>query len=180
MENGLAKLSLDDKEEEILQAHNESDTAKDIYDSNGKRRSYRDGMGFVAKSVVNESYHNRKTVNRPCFGVKLWGDLEYMRGNSYKIQDQMDIEHDLEDCPIKGGYEKKRSKRGNGNHGGSKMTNSLGVKDGRLSEQDYLFIDGCQGARQLVTMKILCWNIRGLGTPRAIIRLRHTLNVYNS
>ncbi|KAH1130175.1 hypothetical protein J1N35_001553 [Gossypium stocksii] len=32
IENGLAELSLDDKKEEILQAHNESDTAKDIYD----------------------------------------------------------------------------------------------------------------------------------------------------
>ncbi|KAG8480363.1 hypothetical protein CXB51_024573 [Gossypium anomalum] len=52
-------------------------------------------------------------------------------GDSSKIQGQSNMDYDLEECTIEGGDGKKRSKKDNGNHSVSIVTNSLVIRDGR-------------------------------------------------
>ncbi|KAG8482089.1 hypothetical protein CXB51_027072 [Gossypium anomalum] len=61
------------------------------------------------------------------------------------------------------------------------------LKDSPWTFNNHLFLinklqwgkDPFKEASRPVTMKILSWNVRGLGRPRTIRRLRHTLKVHN-
>ncbi|KAG8486545.1 hypothetical protein CXB51_020029 [Gossypium anomalum] len=45
-------------------------------------------------------------------------------------------------------------------------------------KSDPFIIGGCQEASRPVAMKILSWNVRGLGNPRTVRRLRHSLKLH--
>ncbi|KAA3460834.1 BEACH domain-containing lvsC [Gossypium australe] len=53
------------------------------------------------------------------------------------------------------------------------------LEDEEIENREASTIGGCQGASRPVTMKILSWNIRGLGNPQAVRRLRHSLKLHN-
>ncbi|KAA3472243.1 reverse transcriptase [Gossypium australe] len=49
----------------------------------------------------------------------------------------------------------------------------------KFDREESFIIGGCQEASRPVTMKILSWNVRGLGNQRTIQRLRQTLKTHN-
>ncbi|MBA0751780.1 hypothetical protein Gogos_000681 [Gossypium gossypioides] len=79
-----------------------------------------------------EGKRDSRTRIDPMLGLNLEGDMKLvldMKWDTSKLQGQLDMNHDLEECAIVGGDEKKRPRRDNGSCSEGKASNLIVVRD---------------------------------------------------
>ncbi|MBA0843396.1 hypothetical protein Goarm_000591, partial [Gossypium armourianum] len=84
----------------------------------------------------------------PMVGLNLEGDLKLvldMKWDTSKLQGQLDMNHDLEECAIVGGDEKKRPRRDSGSYNEGKASNLIVVRDRSLLERNHFLSAAAKG-----------------------------------